>query len=63
MLMISVLIALVSGVVGLLLSFHFEWASGPAIIFIAGLVYVFSLLFGAVGGVLTRVIRLKHFEK
>lgn len=63
MLMISVLIALVSGVVGLLLSFHFEWASGPAIIFIAGLVYVFSLLFGAVGGVFTRVIRLKHFEK
>ena len=63
MLVISVTIALISGVVGLLLSFHFEWASGPAIILIAGLLYLVSLLFGAVGGVLTRMIRLKHFEK
>ena len=63
MLAISVFIALLSGVIGLLLSFHFEWASGPAIIFIAGLFYLGSLLFGAEGGVLMRFIRLKHFEK
>ncbi len=63
MLTISVLIALTSGFVGLLLSYHFEWASGPAIIFIAGLMYVGSLLFGSVGGVLPRLVRLKHFEK
>lgn len=63
MLMISVLIALVSGVLGLLLSFHFEWASGPAIILIAGVAYIGSLLLGTVGGVLPRLVRLKHFEK
>lgn len=63
MLTISVLIALTSGFLGLLLSYHFEWASGPAIIFIAGLMYVGSLLFGSVGGVLPRLVRLKHFEK
>ena len=63
MLTISILIALTSGFLGLLLSYHFEWASGPAIILIAGLMYVGSLLFGFVGGVLPRLVRLKHFEK
>ena len=63
MLVISVLIALTSGFLGLLLSYHFEWASGPAIIFIAGLMYVGSLLFCSVGGVLPRLVRLRHFEK
>ena len=63
MLTISVLIALTSGFLGLLLSYHFEWASGPAIIFIAGLMYVGSLLFGSGGGVLPRLVRLRHFEK
>lgn len=63
MLAISVLIALISGVLGLLLSFHFEWASGPAIILIAGVMYLGSLLLGSVGGVLPRLVRLKHFEQ
>ena len=63
MLMISVWVALVSGVAGLLLSFHFEFASGPAIIFFAGFIYLLSLLFGAVGGIVPRYMRLKHFEK
>ena len=63
MLAISVLIALISGVIGLLMSFHFEWASGPAIIFVAGVIYLLSLLLGSIGGVLPRYVRLRHFEK
>ena len=62
MLMISVLVALCSGIAGLLLSYYFELASGPSIIFFAGLAYIGSLLFGAVGGIVPRYLRLKHFE-
>lgn len=63
MLAIAVAIALLSGVAGLLLSYYRELASGPAIILFAGLVYLFSLLFGSVGGLLPRYLRLRHFEK
>lgn len=41
--------ALVSGYCGLLLSYHVGWPSGPSIILIAGLIYVFSLVFGKFG--------------
>lgn len=41
--------ALVSGYFGLLLSYHVSWPSGPSIILIAGLIYVFSLVFGKFG--------------
>ncbi len=40
-----------AGVGGLLLSFHAELPSGPAIVLLAGLAYVVSLLFGRVDGV------------
>jgi len=39
-------LALASAFVGLLLSYHLDLPSGPAIILIAGLVYLASLLFG-----------------
>lgn len=63
MLLIAACVAAGSGIAGLLLSFHFELTSGPSIIFFAGLVYLLSLIFGTVGGVLPRWIRLKHYEK
>ncbi|MGY0196484.1 metal ABC transporter permease [Leptothrix sp. BB-4] len=44
-------IGTLSGVGGLLLSFHAELPSGPAIVLLAGLAYVGSLLFGRVDGV------------
>ena len=40
-----------AGVGGLLLSFHAELPSGPAIVLLAGLAYVGSLLFGRVDGI------------
>lgn len=37
-------IALLSGYLGLVLSFHFSWPSGPTIIIICGLVYLITLI-------------------
>lgn len=63
MLAICVVVAFASGLAGLLLSYHFELASGPAIILFAGGIYVLSLLFGRVGGVVPRYWQLRHLEK
>jgi len=48
----ATLIAVFSGVVGLLLSFHAAWPSGPAIVLVAGGVYIVSLLAGPREGLL-----------
>ncbi|MEM6986709.1 MAG: metal ABC transporter permease [Pseudomonadota bacterium] len=50
----AVSIAALSSVAGLLLSFHYSLPSGPAIILVAGGVYVVSLVFGSVGGLVPR---------
>jgi len=46
-------IAMIGGYVGLLLSYHLNWPSGPAIVMVVGIIYVFSLIFGR-GGSLKR---------
>lgn len=61
MLLTSFAIAALSGVGGLLLSYHYELPSGPAIILLAGLVYLLSLLFAPQGGLLPRLVRARHF--
>ena len=38
--------ALASGFLGLLLSYHLDLPSGPAIVLVAGLAYLASVLFG-----------------
>ena len=53
----AALIAMLSGVVGLLLSFHAEWPSGPAIVLVAGVVYLLSLIAGPREGLLWRSLR------
>ncbi len=50
-------IALLSGFAGLLLSFHAQWPSGPAIVLVAGAAYLLSLVFGSNGGLLARLLR------
>lgn len=62
MMIVSVLIGIVSGIAGLLLSFHAELPAGPAIILSAGIVYVASLLIGREGGVLWLAWPGKHLE-
>lgn len=53
----ATLIAMLSGFVGLLLSFHAEWPSGPAIVLVAGGIYLLSLLAGPREGLLWRQFR------
>ncbi len=59
---VAALVAALSSVSGLLLSFHFSLPSGPAIILVAGLAYVLSLAFGPVGSLAGRAFLSRHFE-
>ena len=47
----AIIIAMLSGYTGLLLSFHVNLPSGPSIILTAGLCYVFSVIFGVHGSI------------
>ena len=51
-----------AGYAGLLLSFHAGLAAGPAIILAAGFLYVGSLLFGRVGGLVRQWRPRRHLE-
>lgn len=51
MALIAVVIAMLSGYAGLLLSYHVNLPSGPSIILTAGLCYVFSVIFGVHGSI------------
>lgn len=55
----SILIAMCSGYLGLLLSFRYGLPSGPAIVLTASVFYVVSILIGKRGGVLHR-LRAPH---
>ncbi len=52
--LLAAVIAMVSGWAGLLLSFHADLPSGPAIVLVAGGFYAVSLLFGRQDGLLRR---------
>ncbi|CCD87743.1 Putative ABC-3 transporter (permease protein) [Bradyrhizobium sp. ORS 285] len=62
MICIAVGSAIVSGYVGLVLSFQTRIPSGPAIILVASLIYLGSVLFGRVGGVLPQLFPGRHLE-
>jgi len=53
-------IAAVSSALGLLLSYHLDLPSGPAIVLVAGLAWALSVLFGPVDGLLPRLVRRPH---
>ncbi|MCA1951631.1 MAG: metal ABC transporter permease [Hyphomicrobiales bacterium] len=61
MLGIAVLAALIANIAGLLLSFHAGLASGPAIILVAGGLYLASLVFAPLG-LLRRYLPRRHLE-
>lgn len=60
MIVTAVLVALVAAAIGLLASFHFAVAAGPAIILAAGTLYCGSLFFGPVGGILWNLLPQRH---
>ena len=54
--------ALVASYVGLILSFRAELPSGPAIVLVAGFIYLLSLAFGPVGGLIWLSLPRRHLE-
>ena len=60
MVAIAVLIGMASSAIGLLASYHFSAASGPAIILTAGAVYILSLVFAPRGLIFSRVTPHRH---
>jgi zinc/manganese transport system permease protein len=59
---VSVLAAAVSGYAGLLISYHANLPSGPAIILVAGGLYLLSVLLGPVGGLVWLAVPQRHLE-
>lgn len=57
---LAVLIAMASSYFGLLISYHLSIASGPAIILVAGAVYLLSMLFGRRGVVTSNLRPTRH---
>jgi len=62
MLLIAMGIALVAGYSGLLVSYHGNLPSGPAIILTAGIAYFASLLVGRNGGLIWRWRKGHHLS-
>jgi len=53
-------IAMIASLLGLILSYDLNLPSGPAIVLVAGLLYVGSVLFGARGGLIRRYLPRPH---
>src|ERR1700693_2287453 len=62
MICIAVVSAVVSGYAGLVLSFQTRVPSGPAIILVATVLYIGSVLFGNVRGVIRQMFPGRHLE-
>ncbi len=58
--LLAIAIGMVSGVAGLLISYHLELPSGPSIILVAGFAYLVSLIGGRRGIVLSRLRPHRH---
>ena len=56
-------LAVLSSFVGLLISYHFEIASGPAIVLTAAALYLTSIVAGSRSGLLARWLRRPHFHE
>jgi zinc/manganese transport system permease protein len=58
----AVVAACAASLTGLLLSYHFNLPTGPAIILLSGIFYVLSMLTGPKGGLLWQLLPRKHLE-
>ena len=62
MIAVAVAAAIVSGYVGLLVSYYVDLPSGPAIILAAGILYMLSVLAGPFGGLIWLALPRRHLE-
>jgi zinc/manganese transport system permease protein len=60
---LSIVIAFISGWIGLLVSYDFDLPSGPAIILTAGIFYMASILLGRHGSIRARFFPGAHFHE
>ena len=59
---VSMLIAMLSSVIGLDVSYRADVPTGPAIVLAAGGLYLISMLVGSRGGLVHRLFRARHLE-
>ncbi|OJX10745.1 MAG: zinc ABC transporter permease [Caedibacter sp. 37-49] len=52
--LIAILFAILSGFLGLIFSYHYSWPSGPAIILVAGVLYLITVIVGPYGSLRCR---------
>ena len=62
MIVAAVASALIASYAGLIISFRAELPSGPAIILVAGFIYVLSVGLGPVGGLIWLILPRRHLE-
>jgi zinc/manganese transport system permease protein len=62
MIAVAIAAAVLSGYIGLLISYHANLPSGPAIILVAGALYAVSVLVGPAGGFLRLLLPRRHLE-
>jgi zinc/manganese transport system permease protein len=62
MIAVAVASGLIASYAGLLLSFHGGVPAGPAVILVAAALYVLSVLFGRVGGLVQQFMPRRHLE-
>ena len=59
---VAVAIGILSSLSGLLLSYHYNLPSGPAIILVAGVAYGVSVILGPSGGLVVQALPRRHIE-
>jgi zinc/manganese transport system permease protein len=62
MIAVAIASAAISGYVGLVLSYQAALPAGPAIILVAGALYILSVVVGPVGGLVWLVLPRRHLE-
>ena len=62
LIVVAVIVSILSSLVGLLLSYHFSFPSGPAVILVAGFIYILSIIIGPVGGLIARFVSQTRIE-
>jgi zinc/manganese transport system permease protein len=59
---VAVAFALASSIAGLLVSYYAQVPTGPSVILVCGILYLFSLVVGVRGGLLWTVVPRRHLE-
>ena len=59
---LSMIMGVAASYAGLVVSYHAGLPSGPVIILAAGVVYLFSLVFGRAGGLVARLVPRRHLR-